>query len=75
MAVLTIPETCADSIIALYHSSLFVGHQGVIKTYLTISDKFFIPKLKHYLRLYIKAIISLNLQGMKSHQWDNCKLE
>ena len=29
--VLTIPETCVDRIIALYHSSLFMGHQGVIK--------------------------------------------
>ena len=33
MAVLAIPETCVDNIISLYHSSLFVGHQGVIKTY------------------------------------------
>ena len=40
MAVLAIPETCVDNIISLYHSSLFVGHQGVIKTYLTISNKF-----------------------------------
>ena len=55
MAVLAIPETCVDSIISLYHSSLFVGHQGVIKTYLTISDKFLIPNLIHYLRLYIKG--------------------
>ena len=54
-AVLAIPETCIDSIIAVYHSSLFAGHQGVIKTYLTISDKFFIPNLIHYLRSYIKA--------------------
>ena len=45
MAVLAIPEMCADKIITLYHSSLFAGHQGVIKTYLTISDKFFIPNL------------------------------
>ena len=49
MAVLAILETCVNSIIALYHSSLFAGHQGVIKTYLTISDKFFIPNLIHYL--------------------------
>ena len=48
MAVLAIPETCVDSIIALYHSSLFAGHQGIIKTYLTISNKFFIPNLIHY---------------------------
>ena len=39
-AVLAIPETCAYNIITLYHKSLFAGHQGVIKTYLTISDKF-----------------------------------
>ena len=30
-AVLAIPETCIDSIISLYLSSLFAGHQGVIK--------------------------------------------
>ena len=54
-AVLAIPETCTDNIITLYHKSLFAGHQGVIKTYLTISDKFFIPNLIHYLRSYIKG--------------------
>ena len=32
-----------------------MGHQGVIKTYLTISDKFFIPNIIHYLRSYIKG--------------------
>ena len=54
-ALLAIPENCADKIIELYHTSLFVGHQGVIKTYLTISDKFFIPHLMHYLRSFLSA--------------------
>ena len=54
-ALLAIPETCADKIITLYHSNLFAGHQGVIKTYLTISDRFYIPNLMHYLRSYIKG--------------------
>ena len=54
-AVLAIPELCADKIITLYHKSLFAGHQWVIKTYLTISDKYFIPNLIHYLRSYIKG--------------------
>ena len=54
-AVLAILETCTDKIITLYHKSLFAGHQGVIKTYLTISDKFFIPNLIHYLRSNIKG--------------------
>ena len=53
--VLAVPETCADKIITLYHTCLFAGHQGIIKTYLTISDKFFIPNLIHYLRSYIKG--------------------
>ena len=30
-AVLAIPEICIDKIIALYHTSLFAGHQGVVK--------------------------------------------
>ena len=56
-AVLTIPEVCIDKIIALYHTSPICrsGHQGVVKTYLTMKDKFFIPNLMHYLRSFIKG--------------------
>ena len=54
-AILAIPEACTDKIMTLYDKSLFAGHQGVIKTYLTISDKFFIPNLIHYLRSCIKG--------------------
>ena len=38
--LLAIPEMCVDKIITLYHKSLFTVHQRVIKTYLTMSDKF-----------------------------------
>ena len=54
-ALLTVAEIYANKTITLYHSSLFARHQGVIKTYLTISDKFFIPNPIHYLRSYIKG--------------------
>ena len=54
-AVLAVPEAFVDKIITLYHSSSFTGHQGGIKTYLTICDKFFIPNVIHYLRSYIKG--------------------
>ena len=54
-ALLAIPESCTDKIILLYHDSLFAGHQGVIKTYLTMSRKFYIPNLMHYLRAFLKA--------------------
>ena len=54
-AVLAILDICVDKIIALYHTSLFAGHQGVVKTYLTMRDKFFIPNLMHCLRFFIKG--------------------
>ena len=54
-ALLAIPEVCVDKIIMLYHVSLFAGHHSMIKTYLTMSDKFFVPNLIHYLRSYLKA--------------------
>ena len=64
-ALLAIPEIYADKIITLYHSNLFAGHQGVIKMYLTISDRFYIPNVLHYLRSYIKGchICQLNRKG------------
>ena len=54
-ALLAIPKICVDKIIALYHASLFAGHQGVVKMYLTMKDKFFIPNLMHYLRSFMKG--------------------
>ena len=59
--VLAVLEVCTDKIITLYHSSLFAGHQGVIKMYLTINDEFFIPNLIHYLRSYIKVCLICQL--------------
>ena len=60
-ALLAILETCANKIITLYLSSSFAGHQGVIKKYLTIEDKFFIPELIHYLQSYIKRMSYLSI--------------
>ena len=54
-ALLAIPKICADKIITFYHTSLFAGHQDMIKTYLTINDKFFIPDLMHYLRSFLEG--------------------
>ena len=61
LAVLAVPESYTDKIITLYHSSLFEEHQGVIKTYLTISDKFLIPHLIHYLRSYMKGCTHMSI--------------
>ena len=72
-AVLAVPETCTDKIITQYHKSLFAGHQGVIKTYLTISDKFFVPNLIHYLRSYIKGCHLCQLSHNKKPPQGNCK--
>ena len=55
-AVLAIPEMCVDKIIALYHTSLFAGHQGVIKTYLTMKDKFFVPNLNALFEIFHQRV-------------------
>ena len=67
-ALLAILETCTDKIITLFHFNLFAGHQGIIKTYLTINGRFCIPNLMHYLRLYIKGchICQLNRKDKPS---------
>ena len=54
-ALLAVPEICMDKIITLYHVSLFAGHQGVVKMYLTMKDKFVVSSLMHYLRSFIKG--------------------
>ena len=54
-ALLAIHKVCVDKIIALYHASLFAGHQGEVKTYLMMKDKLFIHNLMHYLRSFIKG--------------------
>ena len=74
-ALLAIPKVCADKIITLYHSNLFAGHQGVIKTYLTISDRFYIHNLMHYLRSYIKGCHIRQLNKKISYQRDSYNLE
>ena len=74
-AVLAIPEICVDKIIALYHTSLFAGHQGVVKTYLMMKDKFFIPNLMHYLRSFIKDVMYANYQDLTNCQQDSCNLK
>ena len=68
--VLAIPEMCTDKIITLYHKGLFAGNQGVIKTYLTISDTFFIPNLIHYLRSYIGGCPICQLSHKENHPED-----
>ena len=67
MALLAIPEVCTDKLITLYHSSLFAEHEGVIKTYLTMNENFYIPNLIHYLCSYIKGCHIGQLDTMKSH--------
>ena len=62
-ALLAIPKICVDKLIALYHASLFAGHQGIVKMYLTMKEKFFIPSLMHYLRSFIKGCHICQLAG------------
>ena len=55
-AVLAIPEICVNKIIALYHTSLFAGHQGVVKTYLMMKDRFLYSKSDALLTIFHKGM-------------------
>ena len=72
---MAISEICADKVIALYHSSLFAGCQGLIKTYLTISNKFLIPILYIISDPTSRDVTFANYCAMKNHQQDNYKPE
>ena len=50
---LCIPESCVDAILDLYHSSILAGHQGT--NVFSVSDRFYIPNLAHYIRMYIAS--------------------
>ena len=49
---LAIPEQYVDLLLHVYHDSLLGGHLGTSKTYLTIKEKFFVPRLFELVRLY-----------------------
>ena len=61
--LLAVPEICADKIITLYHTTLFVGHQGVVKTYLTLNDKFYYPR-----SCTLSEIIRKGMLYLSNHQ-------
>ena len=48
-------ETTPDKETALLAIHEIADHQGIVKIYLTMKDKFFIPGLMHYLRSFIKG--------------------
>ena len=66
--VLALPESCVDRIITLHHSNVFAGYQSVMKTYLTINEKFSIPNLTYYLRAYIKGCYTCQLHRNENLQ-------
>ena len=53
-ALLAISEICVDKNCIVSYEFI-CRHQGVVKTYLMMKDKFFIPNLMHYLRSFIKG--------------------
>ena len=53
--LLCIPQVSVPYIIAMHHDSLFANHMGLTKTYYTMKNKYFIPKLYDKLAQYIQS--------------------
>lgn len=54
---LVIPDTMVDRVITKYHDSLLSNHQGVMRTYLTIRQYFFMRNMFQRINNYIKACL------------------
>ena len=65
---MALPENCTDRVIAFCHSGLFGGHQGVIKTYLAMNEKIFMPDLIHLLMAYVKRHLIFQLHRNEKPQ-------
>ena len=52
-ALLCIPTSKVDLVLRQYHDSMVGCHQGITKTYRTISQRFHIPNLAAHIRAYI----------------------
>ena len=52
-ALLCIPVSKINMVLDQYHSSLFGGHHGIIKTYITLAKRFYCPNLGNHVRAYI----------------------
>ena len=51
--LLCIPSAKVEFLLHQNHTSLIGGHNRIMKTYRTISDRFYWPNLSFYLRAYI----------------------
>ena len=60
VAVLAIPEICIHKIITLYHTSLFAGHQGVVKMYLTMKRQILHSKFNALFKILHKGMSCLS---------------
>ena len=54
--LLAIPEICVDKMIALYHTSLFVGHQGIVKNIPHYERQIFHSKLNALPKILYKRL-------------------
>jgi hypothetical protein len=53
--VLAVPEESVPYILAMEHDTLFSSHKGISKSYYTLKEKYFIPKLFDKLVQYIQS--------------------
>ena len=51
--LLCIPSSKINALLHYFHTSLMGGHMGMMKTYMTIGQRFFCPNLTHHIRAYL----------------------
>ncbi len=53
--VLCVPEEYVPQILYHYHDYIMSGHQGIVRTYLTVRVKFFFPNMFERVQQYVRS--------------------
>ena len=54
---LVIPDTMAEKVISKYHDDLLSNHQGVMRTYMTIRQFFYMRNMFQRISNYVQACL------------------
>ncbi len=53
--VLCVPEEYVPQILYHYHDYIMSGHQGIVRTYLTVREKYFFPNMFEKVQQYVRS--------------------
>ncbi len=57
-----------EKIVSMHHDSIMGGHQGIAKTYNSLVERFYFPRMKKYIERYVRSCISCQRNKSKNQK-------